>query len=318
MLSEFDVIARYFTQSGSHTVLGVGDDAALLQPTHGMTLAVSTDMLVAGRHFFADADPRQLGHKVLAVNLSDMAAMGARPRWATLAVALPEINEGWLAEFAGGFMALARRYDVDLVGGDTTQGPTNLCAQIIGEVPRGRALRRDGAKVGDQIWVSGQLGDAALALAHLQNRISLERKEIEACLPALHTPQPRVALGLALIAVASSAIDVSDGLVADLGHILERSEVGAAIDFAAIPKSAFLARHAANPVACAASIAGGDDYELCFTAPLSEDARIRQIAGELGLPLTRIGQIEAGNKLIVRDETGKAMNVESHGYDHFA
>lgn len=318
MLSEFDIIARYFTQPCRRTLLGVGDDAALVQPAPGMTLAAATDMLVAGRHFFADANPRQLGHKALAVNLSDMAAMGATPRWAMLALALPEINEDWLAEFADGFMALARRHEVDLVGGDTTQGPLNLCVHIIGEVPVGCALRRDGAKPGDQIWISGRLGDAALALAHLQHRITLEIEALDAFLQALHMPKPRIALGQALRGIASAAIDISDGLVADLGHILERSGVGASIDFAAIPKTAILGRHAANPVAREAALAGGDDYELCFTAPLSEKARIGRIAQELELPLTRIGHIDAGDKLVVRDETGKAMNIERRGYDHFA
>lgn len=318
MLSEFDVIARYFTHACRHTVLGVGDDAALLQPARGMALAVSTDMLVAGSHFFADTDPFQLGHKALAVNLSDMAAMGANPRWATLALALPEIDECWLGAFAGGFMALARRCSVDLVGGDTTRGPLNICVQIIGEVAAGKALRRDGARAGDDIWVSGRVGDAALALAHLQNRIALRGSELDACLPALQTPRPRLALGRALIGIASAAIDVSDGLLADLGHIVERSSVGAVVDFAAIPKSSTMARHLADPVARDALLAGGDDYELCFSAPPDQIASIDAIARELNLPLTRIGSIEAGKALVVRDETGQPINVERGGYNHFA
>lgn len=318
MLSEFDVIARHFTHPCAQTVLGVGDDAALVQPSPGSALATSTDMLVAGRHFFADADPRQLGHKALAVNLSDMAAMGATPRWATLALAFPDIDERWLSEFAEGFMALARRHNVDLIGGDTARGPLNICVHIIGEVSAAAALRRDGARIGDDIWISGRLGDAALALAHLQHRITLQGPEIEACLPALHKPEPRITLGRALLGVASAAIDISDGLLADLGHILERSGAGATIEFAAIPKSDIVARHLGDLAARDALLTGGDDYELCFAAPQTGRVRIAAITRELGLPLTRIGCIEAGDRLIVRDESGRPMNIERRGYDHFA
>lgn len=216
-MSEFDLIRRFFTRDTPHAILGVGDDAALLQVSAGNVLAVSTDMLVCGTHFLPDADPFLLGHKTLAVNLSDMAAMGAAPRWATLSIALPEADETWLAQFSAGFFALAQQYGVELVGGDTTRGPLNLCVTIFGEVPAQQALRRSGAQVGDEIWVSGYLGDAALA--HLQGRIALSDAELAACLPALHQPQPRVALGLALRGIANSAIDISDGLLADLGQI---------------------------------------------------------------------------------------------------
>jgi len=239
-MSEFDLIRRYFTRATPGALLGVGDDAALLQASAGNALAVSTDMLVSGTHFLPDTDPFLLGHKTLAVNLSDLAAMGAAPRWATLAIALPEADEAWLAQFSAGFFALADQYGVELVGGDTTRGPLNLCVTIFGEVPAQQALRRSGAQVGDEIWVSGRLGDAALALAHLQDRITLSAAELFACLPALHQPQPRVALGLALRGIATSAIDISDGLLADLGHILEASQVGAQLDFAALPVSPVL------------------------------------------------------------------------------
>lgn len=318
MLSEFDTIARYFTHPAASAVLGVGDDCALLQPSAGMELAVSTDMLVEGRHFFTDADPCQLGHKALAVNLSDIAAMGAVPRWATLALALPQIEERWIGRFADGFMALARRFEVDLVGGDTTRGPLTICVTILGEVAAGRALRRDGAQAGDDIWVSGQLGDAALALAHLQRRIVLEPDEIAACLPALHRPEPRVELGRAVIGIASAAIDISDGLAADLGHILERSRVGATVEFGALPKSSVMARHLGDAVARDALLAGGDDYELCFTAPAWESARVQKLARTLDLPLTRAGRIEKGSKLVVRDEEGGTMAINRRGFDHFA
>ena len=235
MPSEFDLIRRFFTRETPSAVLGVGDDAALLAPTPGMQLAVSTDMLVEGRHFAPQDGPGTVGHKSLAVNLSDMAAMGATPRWVTLALALPGADEVWLRGFAGGFFSLAQKFGVELVGGDTTRGPLNICVQIIGEVPPGLALRRDGARSGDEIWVSGVLGDAALALAHLQRRVELMPLEAASCLPRLRVPQPRVALGLALRGVASCAIDISDGLLADLGHILECSGVGAEIHFEALP-----------------------------------------------------------------------------------
>ena len=231
MTPEFDLIARYFTQPARGAVLGVGDDCALMRARAGHELAVSADMLVEGRHFFRGADARALGHKTLAVNLSDMAAMGATPRWATLALALPRVDAGWLRDFSAGFMALARKHKVDLVGGDTTRGPLNLCVQIMGEVPRGKALRRDGARAGDEVWVSGCIGDAALALAALQQKIRLSAAERVACEKRLHQPQPRVALGLALRGIAHSAIDISDGLLADLGHILERSKCAAEIEF---------------------------------------------------------------------------------------
>src|SRR5512134_634676 len=237
MLSEFDIIRRYFTRPARHAVLGVGDDAAVLRPAPGNDLVVSTDMMVAGRHFLPGADPAGLGHKALAVNLSDMAAMGAAPRWATLALALPEADEPWLEAFARGFFELAERHGVELVGGDTTRGPLNLCVQILGEVPTGRALRRDGARPGDDIWVSGRLGDAALLLAHRRGELVLAPQQAAACRRALDLPEPRVALGLRLRGLAHACIDISDGLLADLGHVLERSRAGATVSLEAIPRS---------------------------------------------------------------------------------
>ena len=316
-MSEFDLIRRYFTRATPGALLGVGDDAALLQARAGNALAVSTDMLVCGTHFLPDADPFLLGHKALAVNLSDLAAMGAAPRWATLAIALPEADEAWLAQFSAGFFALADQYGVELVGGDTTRGPLNLCVTIFGEVPAQQALRRSGAQVGDEIWVSGRLGDAALALAHLQDRITLSAAELFACLPALHQPQPRVALGLALRGIATSAIDISDGLLADLGHILEASQVGAQLDFAALPTSPVLYGHLSSPLARQCILSGGDDYELCFTAPVARHAELSGIAARLDLPLTRIGEIVAGHGCIVHDAAGNPLDVEARGYDPF-
>ena len=338
-MSEFDLIRRYFTRATPGAVLGVGDDAALLRINSGMELAVSTDMLVSGTHFFPDADPFMLGHKALAVNLSDLAAMGAQPRWATLALSLPEAGETWLAQFSAGFFALADEHKVELVGGDTTRGPLSLCVTILGEVAQGAALRRDGAQVGDEVWVSGRLGDAALALAHLQGKIKLAAMGFSACAASLHQPMPRVALGLALRGVAHSAIDISDGLLADLGHILESSAVGAQIQFDALPVSDTLRPLSSNPspasgrggrdragegnfalsqsLARHCALAGGDDYELCFTAPVAYHAEVEKIAVRLDLPLTRIGSIVAQPGCNVRAADGGIISIEESGYDHF-
>jgi thiamine-monophosphate kinase len=314
-MSEFDLIQRYFTRPTPSCVLGVGDDAALLRVGDGMELAVSTDMLVSGTHFFPDADPVLLGHKTLAVNISDLAAMGATPRWATLALSLPSVDEAWLEQFSRGFFALAEQHGVELIGGDTTRGPLNLSVTIMGEVPRGAALRRDGAKAGDDIWVSGALGEAAWALAHLQGRIALPPEVFGACAQRLHQPQPRVALGLALRGVAHSAIDVSDGLLADLGHILERSQVGAEINYAAIPCGTL---DSAEPIVQRCVLAGGDDYEICFTAPSAHREKIAAISASLAVPLTRIGSITAVHGCTVRAADGSAMQIKEQGYDHFA
>lgn len=314
-MSEFDLIRRHFTRATPGALLGVGDDCALLQVTPGRVLAVSSDMLVSGTHFFADADPYLLGQKTLAVNLSDLAAMGATPRWATLALSLPKADDGWLAKFSAGFFALADEHKVDLVGGDTTRGPLNLCVTIFGEVDAANALRRSGAKVGDEIWVSGTLGDAALALLHLQQRVKLSDEELAAVELALHQPQPRVALGLALRGIAHSAIDISDGLLADLGHILDSSGVAAKIHYAALPISATLRRY--PQFEKQARLSGGDDYELCFTVPSSHRADVLRIARQLALPLSCIGNIVAGKGCVVLDAAGLMITHEGAGYDHF-
>jgi len=317
-MSEFDLIRRYFTRATPGAVLGVGDDAALLRVGNGMELAVSTDMLVSGTHFLPDADPFLLGHKTLAVNLSDMAAMGAQPRWATLALSLPQADETWLQQFSAGFFALAEQHGVELIGGDTTRGPLNLCVTIMGELPQGAALRRDGAQAGDDIWVSGTLGDAALALAQLQGKMQLPAADFSVCAAALHRPEPRVALGLALRGVARSAIDVSDGLLADLGHILECSSAGAEIRFDALPVSPMLRPYLAQPLGRHCALAGGDDYELCFTAPALRRAEVEQISAKLGLPLARIGSIVAESGCVVRAADGGIIHIGESGYDHFA
>jgi thiamine-monophosphate kinase len=278
-------------------------------------------MLVSGRHFFADVEPEALGHKALAVNLSDMAAMGATPRWALLAGALPDADPQWLKGFARGFFALAKAHGVDLVGGDTTRGPLNLCVTLLGEVPPGKALLRSGALAGDSIWLSGALGDAALALAHHAGRLVLTADEAAACWNALLRPAPRVALGLKLRGLASAAIDVSDGLVGDLGHVLEASKVGAVLELAAIPRSEALDRQlagSAHDIALRCLLAGGDDYELCFTTAPSHDPRVTALAAELGLDLRRVGTIAAEPGLIVQDSSGRPLAPLPQAYDHFA
>lgn len=317
-MTEFELIRRYFTRATPNSELGIGDDAALLRVNNGNVLAVSTDMLASGTHFFPNADPFLLGHKTLAVNLSDMAAMGAVPRWATLAISLPEENEAWLEKFSAGFFSLAEQYGIELIGGDTTRGPLNLCATIMGEVPQGRALLRSGARIGDEIWVSGSLGNAALALAHLQRRIMLSDAEFAACAPALDQPQPRIGLGLALRGVATSAIDISDGLLADLGHILDASKVSAQIEWIELPRSDVMQGFSGDPkIARQCLLSGGDDYELCFTAPIGRHAEVLRIADQLDLPLVSIGHIVAGKGCIVHDTNGIPLDTGAGGYDHF-
>ena len=318
MPSEFDLIRQYFTRPAKRTVLGVGDDAALVRVADGHELAISTDMLLADRHFFADDDAESLGHKALAVNLSDLAAMGATPRWALLSLALPEANEHWLARFSAGWFALAEAHGVSLIGGDTTRGPLAISVTILGEVARGQALRRAGAKVDDDIWVSGTLGDAALALAYLQRRIQITPHAAANVLPRLHHPTPRVKLGLKLLELANSAIDISDGLLADLGHVLQASGVGAEIRIDAVPISETLRAYWQEDVARHAALAGGDDYELCFTAKAAQHTAITQLGKRLRLPLTCIGRITHEAGLIVRDANQQIINIQGSGFDHFA
>ncbi|OIQ95927.1 thiamine-monophosphate kinase [mine drainage metagenome] len=317
MLSEFELIARYFTRPTPHAVQGVGDDGAIVRVAPGMELVITTDMLVAGAHFRPDAEPEALGWKTLAVNVSDLAAMGARPRWAVLAVALPEVDEAWIGAFARGLFACADAFGVDVIGGDTTRGPINLCPTLFGEVPQGRALLRSGARVGDEIWVSGAPGLAALGLAHLQGRCILSEPALTDCLAALTRPQPRVALGLALRGIASAAIDVSDGLLADLGHILERSGVGASLRWERLPHAA-LSACPDSDLAQDCLLAGGDDYELLFAAAAGRHDEIEVLASEIGLALTCIGSIVPGNSLTLQAANGRAVPVPHRGYDHFA
>lgn len=323
-LGEFALIDRYFTRATRDpaVVLGVGDDAAVLAPAPGHELVLAVDMMVEGRHFLPGADAEGLGHKILAVNLSDMAAMGAKPRWALLAGALPDSDEAWLAAFSRGLFALAEAHDVTLVGGDTTRGPRNLCLTIAGEVPAGTALRRSGARGGDDVWVSGTLGDAMLALAALQGRTTLANGSLARLRARLERPQPRVALGTALRGIASAMLDVSDGLTGDLGHILAASAVGASLDLARIPCAPELAQRLRGPerdLALACLLAGGDDYELCFTAAPDRRDRVAVAGRAAGVAVTRIGVVvprAAG--FAVRDEQGDALGAMPRAFDHFA
>lgn len=314
---EFELIAKYFTRPAANAVLGVGDDCALIDVTNGMDLAISTDTMVAGTHFFPDVDPENLGHKALAVNLSDMAAMGAMPYWAMLALTLPNVDHAWLASFAKGFFDLAQEYNVSLIGGDTTRGPLTMTVTIMGEVPAGAALRRVGAKAGNDVWVSGNVGDAALAVAHRHGRLVLGEADYYEAVMRLYEPTPRVALGQALRGLATAAIDISDGLLADLTHICRLSGVGATVDLNAVPVSAIGAKHIGSDAGRNAILAGGDDYELCFTAhPNSRDS-IEDLTDVLGIPITRIGQIKRGKGVSLLGSDGKPVKIDGRGYDHF-
>jgi thiamine-monophosphate kinase len=314
---EFDLIARHFTRPAPGAVLGVGDDCALLAPTPGMELAVTSDMLLEGRHFSPQDGPAGIGHKSLAVNLSDLAAMGATPRWATLSIALPAANDAWLTAFSRGFFRMAEAHGIELVGGDTTRGALTIAITAIGEVPPGQALRRSGARAGDDVWVSGQLGAAALALAYRQGRLFMEQIDAARVLPALYLPTPRVALGIALRGIARSAIDISDGLLADLGHILEASAVGAELDFAALPIPEVARAYLHEAVARDCVLAGGDDYELCFTAAAEQREAVLAAGVAGGIGVTRIGTITQAPGLVVRGADGQPLQIEKTGYDHF-
>ncbi len=318
MTTEFELIDRYFSRPVRDVRLSVGDDAALVALAPGNDLVVTADTLVSGVHFLPDTEPRGLGHKALAVNLSDLAAMGARPRWALLAITLPQADERWLSDFADGFYDLARRHAVELIGGDTTRGPLAITVTALGEIPVGKALRRDQARAGEELWVSGQLGSAALALRHLRGDVRLKGKELDACMARLETPTPRVELGRELLDIATSAIDISDGLVADAGHICARSSVGLDIGYEDIPSIPEVARLKGDRLIREALLAGGDDYELLFTVPAGKSLQLDSISARLGLALTRIGRVVPGEGVRVLDESGGVIAVDIGGYEHFA
>ena len=309
----------------NQVLLGIGDDCALLQLDPAQSLAITSDMLVEGRHFFANANPEWLGHKALAVNLSDLAAMGAKPVGFTLALALPHADSSWLAQFSQGLFRLAQQWQCPLIGGDTTQGPLTICITALGHVPAGVAIKRSGAKVGDDIWVSGSLGDARLALGALRSEWLLDHSSLEAVLPRIHQPEPRIMLGMQLRGIASSALDVSDGLLGDLGHILKASQVNAEVLIDQLPISRTLAAQTEQlRRQCAAN--GGDDYELCFTAPKNARAEIESLSTAL-LPVTCIGNITSASNgteptLLLRDANGNLLNADDskllrQSFDHF-
>ncbi|KQP18795.1 thiamine-phosphate kinase [Pseudorhodoferax sp. Leaf267] len=317
-MGEFELIARYFQRPVQRAALGVGDDCALLQPTPGMQLAVSSDMLVEGRHFLSTVDPRRLGHKALAVNLSDLAACGARPLAFTLALALPAADPAWLAPFSEGLLALADAHGCELVGGDTTRGPLNICITVFGEVPRGQALLRSGAKAGDDIYVSGALGDARLALEVFRGTLALPEAQFAQARMRMEQPTPRVALGQALRGVATAAVDVSDGLLGDLSHVLAASNVGARIDAEAARTLLGCPAGTLSPeqvLQCV--LAGGDDYELVFTAPPSARSHVKSASIQAETLVTRIGGIEAQTGVRVVDAEGRLLDARYASFDHF-
>ena len=323
MLSEFDLIHRYFTRAPATDArigLGIGDDCALLRPVPGTQLAVSTDMLVEGRHFLAGSDARCLGHKALAVNLSDLAAMGATPIAFTLALSLPTADAPWLEAFSGGLLALADQYRCNLIGGDTTRGPLNICITVFGELPAGVTLRRNGARSGDDVWVSGTLGDARVALAMLCNEspeASLTADETATAIDRLQRPEPRIALGIELRTIATAAIDLSDGFTGDLGHILACSGCGATIDVDALPAGPALRRHA-RATRQAWALAGGDDYELCFTASAGARAAVIAAGQASATAVTRVGTIDIETGLRLRTADGAAIIAVPASFDHFS
>ena len=322
-LGEFDLIDRFFGRAaragrteGGAVALGIGDDCALLTPTPGHQWLVTADMLVEGRHFLSTVSPRRLGHKALAVNLSDLAACGATPRAFFLSLALPRVDETFLAGFAQGLFELADAQGIVLAGGDTTAGPLNLNITARGEVPAGQALLRSGARVDDDIWVSGTLGDARLALEVFRGTLSLSAAQFDEVRLRMEMPEPRVALGKALRGLATSAVDVSDGLAGDLGHVLQRSNVGATLRLADLPRSAVLGAMPED-LQRLCLLTGGDDYELVFTAPPDARQRVLEAGRAAGTPVYRIGRIESAPGLRVVDGLGHPVQDLPRSFDHF-
>lgn len=319
---EFSLIARYFDRvrsSRRDVETGIGDDCALLTVAEKQLLAISTDTLVSGIHFLPDIDPRDLGYKALAVNLSDLAAMGADPSWLTLAITLPEVDESWLEAFSDSLFEQLDYYDMQLIGGDTTRGPLAMTLGIHGLVPAGRALKRSGARPGDWIYVTGTPGDSAAGLAILQDRLVVEDATQSAYLKKRHLrPTPRILHGQALRDLASSAIDLSDGLISDLGHILKASECGARIDLDALPYSEAVKANVSAEQALQWALSGGEDYELCFTVPELNRGALDVAIGNLGIPFTCIGQVGPESEGLQFLQNGKPVTLNLKGYDHFA
>ncbi len=333
-IGEFDLIERFFkagaqslrTHSNDAVILGIGDDCALLNPQTNKEIAITSDMLVEGRHFFAGANPELLGRKALAVNLSDLAAMGAKPLGFTLAIALPNVDEVWLESFSRGLLSISKEYACPLIGGDTTAGPLTISITALGTASPGKAIRRSGAKAGDDIWVSGTVGDARLALAALRHEINLPQNDFQQIEGRMHQPTPRIELGQELSGIATAALDISDGLLGDLLHILRQSQVDAEIRLDELPKSAILQQQEES-IQNQFAACGGDDYEICFTAPTHHRDQIDSISKLLSLPLTLIGTIlpkkNIEPKITLRDRSGKLFSdaetaIFLNSFDHFA
>ncbi len=318
-MGEFDLIETFFKRPARNATLGVGDDCALLPVRAGQQLAISSDMLVEGRHFLSTVNPRFLGHKALAVNLSDLAACGAEPKAFMLALALPEVNASWLSEFSKGIWDLADAHHCDLIGGDTTRGPLNICITVLGEVPAHLALLRSGAQVGDDVYVSGHLGDARLALEVFRGRLTVPQNVFEQARLRMEMPTPRLAMGQALRGIATAAADISDGLLGDLQHILKASHVGADIDTAMVVSTLASRAQCNLPLATQQmlTLSGGDDYELVFTAPEHARADVAALSVSTHTPITRIGKVNGSQQLRLLDSEGHEMRNEFESFDHF-
>ena len=317
-MNEIELIKKYFIQENSQrsdVMLGIGDDASILRVPVDQDLVVTMDTLNAGIHFPENTTAFDIGYKAAMVNLSDLAAMGAQPAWATLSISLPEINEAWLAELSRGLFTALDKYDVELVGGDTNRGSLSVTLQLHGFVPKNKALLRSGAQVGDSIYVSGELGTAALALQAVQAKINLSNTELAEILPALNRPEAQVALGLALRDLASSCIDISDGLSKDLKHVLDKSGVGAIVELAQLPINPILTQHLPLLDCYCLAVSGGDDYQLCFTIP---ESRITELKQKLrGVAITPIGKIMAGSELLFRNAACEMVELAATGFQHF-
>ncbi len=314
MTSEFEIIERYFKKKMKQTALGVGDDAAMIHVRNNYQLAISSDMLIENIHFLKNTNPSHLGWKSLAVNLSDIAAMGATPKWATLSISLPKINHAWLKKFSKGFFKCADKFGIDLIGGDTTKGPLSISITIMGESKKNEALLRSGAKINDDIWVTGQLGLASMGLANLQGQLKLPSRIKMKCIRALEIPTPKTFLGSYLSRYANSCIDISDGLIQDLRHILKASKVGASLLLNDIPCEKFI--HTSKQYQFVLN--GGDDYELLFTAAKKNRPFIKKIAKKTNTPVTMIGNITKKKALNILSEQGKSIKFNPKGFDHFA
>ncbi len=319
-MGEFELIERFFKRAAPHAAVGIGDDCAIWTPSPGQQLAFSADMLVEGRHFLSTVNPRDLGHKALAVNLSDLAACGATPRAFLLSLALPRVDEVWLSGFSQGLFALADAHGCELIGGDTTQGPLNVSITVMGEVPAHQAILRSGAQEGDDLYVSGHLGDARLALEAFRGTVSLSQSVFELARSRMERPEPRTALGVALRGVATAMADISDGLLGDLGHILKASRVGADIHISAL-QNLMLTRQTwpcPQHLLLRCILSGGDDYELVFTCHPSQHQQVLALRQSCGTPVTRIGRITAEPRLLLLTEDGGVLPNTFSSFDHFA